>query len=227
MRLGSRPAGQARKHRRGHDLKLTLFHYWRSAASWRVRWGFELKKIECELVHVSLLDGESESETHLKRNPLGYVPVLQSEGRYLAESMAILNWAEECFPTPALLPGDAWGRAQIRMLSEIINASTQPLQNLNPTQFHSSDPIEQKRWMQHWIRNGLQAYETLARPLARRFSVGDQITLADLFLIPQCYSARRQEVDLTEFPTVRRIWEHCLETPECQASAPEKYEPKP
>ncbi len=204
---------------------LTLYHYWRSSASWRVRFAFAVKGIECNLVPVSLLDGESEGEAHLKRNPLGYVPVLEKDGKYLCESLAIIQWAEENYPTPALLSGDSWRKAQIRMLAEIINASTQPLQNLNPMQFHSSDPAEQKRWNQHWIHNGLGAYETLARPLSGKFSVGDSITLADVCLVPQCYAARRNEVDLAKYPTVKRIFETAMETEACKKSAPENFQP--
>jgi glutathione S-transferase len=80
--------------------------------------------------------------------------------------------------------------------------------------------------MQHWIRNGLSAYEALVKPTAGQFSIGDQITLADLCLIPQCYSALRNEIPLEEFPTIKGIWERAKKTEACQRSAPENYEPK-
>jgi maleylpyruvate isomerase len=195
-----------------------------------VRWAFALKGIECEFVHVNLLNGETETPEHLKRNPLGYVPVLQivekGQTHFLSESLAIIEWAEELHPTPSLLPGDAYQRARIRQLAEVINAGTQPLQNLNPTHLHSSDPAEQKKWMQHWIRNGLGAYEQLTKDMAGKFSVGDTVTLADLCLIPQCYNAKRNDVALEDYPTVAKIYAAALMTDACQKAAPERFQPQ-
>lgn len=219
--------------------KLRLYHYWRSSSSWRVRWGLALKGIPCEYVAVDLLSGESESPQHAARNPLGYVPVLEFLGGslhgrsaeapvrpFLAESMAILEWAEEVHPEPRLLAGDAFHRAWIRQLAEVINADTQPLQNLGPQYLHSSeDAGKRKAWAQHWIRNGLAAYESLVIHTAGKFSVGDAITLADLFLVPQCYNAERYEVPLDPYPTVKRISEAALATPEGRASHPDRYKP--
>lgn len=210
--------------------KLKLYHYWRSSSSWRVRWGFAMKGIDCELVAVNLLNGESESPEHLARNPLGYVPVLELPGprgpMYLRESMAILEWAEETHPDPSLLPGDALNRARIRQLAEVISADTQPLQNLGPQYLHSEDPERRKAWAQHWIRHGMQAYEKMVDETAGRFSVGDTVSLADLCLVPQCYNALRYEVALEEFPTIHRIYSAAIETPGYFASAPERFEPR-
>lgn len=206
-------------------MKLTLFHYWRSSASWRVRWAFALKGIEHQLVPVSLLDGESESPEHLQRNPLGYVPTLAVDGRFLCESLAIIEWAEEFKPEPQLISGDAWSRAWIRQLAELINADTHPLQNLGPQHLHSEDPEKRKAWARHWIQNGLSAYEKLVSKSAGRFSVGDQVTLADLCLIPQMYNARRYELELAQWPTIHGIWDHAMATQACQASAPERFQP--
>lgn len=205
--------------------KLRLYHYWRSSSSWRVRWAFALKGIACEMIAVDLLSGESESEEHRRRNPLGYVPVLDLGGELLVESMAIIEWADETKPEPPLLPGDALQRARIRALAEVINADTQPLQNIGPQHLHSDDPHERKRWAQHWIRNGLEAYETLVKPTAGQFSFGDSLTLADLFLIPQCYNAERFEVPLDAFPTVARIHRAARATESCRASEPDRYKP--
>lgn len=211
-------------------MKLKLYHYWRSSSSWRVRWAFALKNITCEFAAINLLSDEPESKEHLKRNPLGYVPVLEildesSKVRFLGESIAIIEWAEETHPKPSLFSGDFAQRARIRQLAEIINSGTQPLQNLNASYFHSSDPEEQKRWNRHWIRNGLQAYETLVQETAGIFSVGNSLSLADLFLIPQCYNAGRHEIPLDEFPTVAKIHAAALATESCQASSPERFQP--
>jgi maleylacetoacetate isomerase len=214
-------------------MKLRLYHYWRSSSSWRVRWAFALKGISCEFVAVDLLSGESESEGHRKRNPFGYVPVLEflqvgkqdNVPRFLSESMAIIEWADETHPSPPLLPGDAYERAWIRQLAEVINADTQPLQNLGPQYLHSDDPEKRKRWAQHWVRTGLEAYEALVVESAGKFSVGDQLTLADLCLVPQFANAKRYDVSYDTFPTVTRICEEALKTEACLASSPERFKP--
>ncbi|MGZ6371554.1 MAG: maleylacetoacetate isomerase, partial [Bdellovibrionota bacterium] len=194
---------------------------------WRVHWAFALKGIACEFHAINLLTDEVDSPEHRKRNPMGFVPALEfvEEGRCLGESIAIIEWAEETKPEPSLLPGDAFTRARIRQLSEIVNAGTQPLQNLNAMHLHSPDPAEQKRWNQHWIRAGLGAYEALVKETAGNFSVGERITMADLFLIPQAYNAGRNDVPLTDYPTIARITQAALSTPACQASHPDRFAP--
>lgn len=206
-------------------MSFTLYHYWRSSSSWRVRWALELKGIKAQMVHVNLLDGESEREPHLSRHPLGYVPVLNVSGRNLVETVAIIEWLEENHPSPRFYSGDSWQRAHIRALVEVINADTQPIQNLNVVDYHTTDANEKKRWIQHFIRHGLAAFQKLAQPHAGKFSVGNQVTAADLFLIPQCYNAIRYDVSLSEFPLLESIYAEAMKTSECQASAPEKYTP--
>jgi len=214
---------------------LKLYHYWRSSSSWRVRWALAHKKIPCKFTPINLLTDEPDSETHLQRNPLGYVPVLEIKTEtnpvFLAESVAILEWLEEVHPQNPLLPAPgtthALDRARIRQLAEIINSGTQPLQNLNALHLHSSQLTEQKLWAQHWIRKGLHAYETLARETSGQFSFGDSLTLADLFLIPQCYNAGRQDVSLDEFPLLKKIFESASHTQSYQESHPDRFNPSP
>jgi maleylacetoacetate isomerase len=97
---------------------------------------------------------------------------------------------------------------------------------MNVFQLHSTDPEEQKKWNQTWIRKGLQTYETLVQQTAGKFSVGDTLSLADLFLIPQCYNAKRQDVSLESFPTIQKIHENAIQTESCQLSAPERFQPE-
>lgn len=206
---------------------MKLYHYWRSSSSWRVRWALEHKGIAYESVHVNLLDDETDSPEHRARNPLGFVPVLEVNGKqYLTQSSAILEWLDEMYPENPLYPGPAWERAQIRELSQIICADTQPLQNLSPTEFHSSDAAEKKRWMQHWIVNGLTAYEKLASRFAGPYSYGAFVTAADLFLVPQVYNAIRQEIDLKPFQKVHATYENCLKLKTCKQSHPDQFAPK-
>jgi maleylacetoacetate isomerase len=208
--------------------KFTLFHYWRSSASWRVRWGLELKKIPHEKVAVDLLTAQEKQGDYLARNPAGYVPCLVVGGRSLGESLANLEWLEENFPQPSFFTGDSFSRARIRQLAETVNAGIQPLQNLDVMRKHSADKDEQAAWMKHWMIRGLGVYEKLLSAAPRQgalFSVADHPTLADLCLIPQCFASLRFGVDLTQFPQCKAIYEHALTTPECAASRPEAWQP--
>jgi maleylacetoacetate isomerase len=206
-------------------MSMTLYHYWRSSCSWRVRWALNLKGLKAQMVHIDLLSGECEREPHLSRHPMGFVPVLNVGGRNLIESVAILEWLEEMHPTPQLYPGDSYARAHIRSLVEIINAGTQPLQNLNALDEYSSDPNRRKQWSQKFIRAGLQAFQKTTQKSCGRFSVGDTVTAADLYLIPQLYNAQRNEVAFSEFPVLEQIWKNAISTPECQAAHPDRFKP--
>lgn len=217
-------------------MKLKLYHYWRSTSSWRVRWALAEKHVACEFTPVDLLSGESESPEHLTRNPLGYVPVLDITGTsaglsndggriLLTESVAICEWLEETHPAPALLPADAIARAQVRQLCQIINAETQPFQNINAQERHTDDKDERLRWTQYWIRNGLKAYELSVQKTYGKYSVGDMLTLADLFLVPQCYAAERNQVDVGDYPTIGRIRDAAVLTEGYAASHPDRFKP--
>jgi maleylpyruvate isomerase len=218
---------------------LRLHHYYRSSCSWRVRWGFELKKIRAELSHVHLLKGETESPEHLERNPLGYVPVLEfldepltSSGRYLPDSMAILQWAEEVAPDlwPLYPVGTGQkairARARVRQLAEVIHSGTQPISNINVQEYYAPDDAEaRKRWAIHWMEHGLESLEFWLKKTAGRLSFGNDLTMADILLAPQAYNSARFGADLKKFPTVLRIYEELLMLPECKASHPDRFDP--
>jgi maleylacetoacetate isomerase len=203
----------------------TLFHYWRSSSSWRVRWALEIKNIKYTSQHIDLLSGESEREPHLSRNPMGYVPALEVDGKILIESMAIIEWIEETYPEPSLFPKDSIDRAHVRALAEIINAGIQPVQNLNVLDKYSDDAEKRKEWAQYFIRRGFLAYEKLIKKTSGIYSFGDELTMADLFLIPQVYNAKRQNLALHEFPLIEKIFNNALKTDSGKASAPENFQP--
>lgn len=208
---------------------LVLFHYWRSSASFRVRYGLEVKKVPHEKVAVDLLQGEEKLAEYTGKNPSGYVPCLLVDGKQpLGESLAILEWLEETFPSPSFFAGDSVMRARIRQLAETVNSGIQPLQNLDVTRHLSPDKQVQAEWTKHWIVRGLRVFEGLLSALDRKgtkFCVADHPTLADLCLIPQCYSSLRFGVDLAQFPQVKAVYEHALTTPEVQASHPDRFAP--
>lgn len=205
---------------------LRLYHFATSNSSWRIRWAIALKAIPCEFVTVDLATGEQHSAAHLARNPLGLVPVLEIIGDpdpFLGETVAILDWLDRQFPSPALFPEGDQERVKAHQLAQIINADTHPLQNRSTGAKHSSDPAERLAWTQYWIGRGLAAYETIVAPHAQTFSLGDVLTYPDLFLVPMCRNALNNQLDLAQFPVIQGIYQRALATPSAQASAPERY----
>jgi maleylacetoacetate isomerase len=213
------------------DSRPVLYHYWRSSSSWRVRWALSHKGIDYTPVAVDLLKGAQRSPEHLQRNPLGAVPVLNIDGLELGESMAILEYLEETHPERPLLPAAPRARARVRQLCQIIVADTQPLQNLSVLEHVAelvSDPEQRRPWAERYIARGFDGYEALLRrddAPAGPCSFGDEVTLADLCLVPQCLNARRQGLDVGRWPRIAAIEAHCLRTAAAQASAPEAFKP--
>ena len=208
--------------------RCTLYHYWRSSASWRVRWALAIKGIAFESVAIDLVHGEQSAAAHQARNPMGRVPALVlDDGRSLGESVAILEWLDETIPTPALYPKDPWQRARTRQLVEIINAAVQPLQNISVLRRLSPEGPVQRAWAAHFNELGLGAFETLLAQIAAEgagnghFSIGDGLTAADIFLVPQLYAARRFGVDVSRFPRVLAAEEAARATPHAEAARPE------
>ncbi len=208
---------------------MKLYSYWRSSSSWRVRIGLLWKKQTFAYVPVHLLKdgGQQKAEPFARLNPMQSVPLLEVEdgGRliHIAQSMAILEYLEERWPEPPLLPGDRVARAQVRQAAEIINSGIQPYQNTS-VQKRVKDVLhgDEKAWARHFIEVGLHALEPLLRSTSGRYAVGNQVTLADCYLVPQLYHARRYAVDLAAFPTLTRIEASCEVLPAFQAAHPDR-----
>jgi maleylacetoacetate isomerase len=210
--------------------KLTLYHYWRSTSSWRVRWAMDYKGVKADLVAVNILENQTESPEHLKRNPMGYVPVLEiptaRKPVYLSESLAIIQWFEQTEPRHPLIPEHPISRARAWQLTELVNSGIQPLQNTGVAEKFSDDPEKRKAWQVFWITKGLTAYEALVQETAGKFSIGDSFTLADLVLGPQLYAAARNEIDTGQFPSISRIHGNLILMESYQSSHPDRYAPK-
>lgn len=202
---------------------MKLYGYWRSTSTWRVRIALNLKGIDYVYQPVHLLrgGGEQHADAYRGLNPRGEVPVLEVEERgavqHLAQSVAIIEYLEDRFPKVPLLPRDPLDRAFARQLAEMVNSGIQPLQNLSVLTFvrdelHGDD----KAWARRFIERGLAALETVAQRTSGRFMVGDSVTLADLYVVPQLYAARRYGVDLTGTPTLARVDAACAELPAFQ-----------
>jgi maleylacetoacetate isomerase len=205
-------------------MLLNLYGYWRSSASWRVRWALEIKKVPYNYIPVNILKGEHLQGDHLKRNPLGTLPVVEvAPENFLSQSMAILMWIEENFSKEPMIFGkDRTQRYKIIELCEIINADTAPLQTPRAQKKHSDDQVAKAAFAKHFIQAGLAAFEENARKVAGDFSVANSVSAADLFLIPQLYNAKRFEIPISDYPLLSKIWENCFKTPECVKSSPEK-----
>lgn len=200
---------------------MRLHEGWRSSACWRVRWALALKRVPYESVLLDLDRGEHQALAPL--NPMRAIPTLElDDGSTLTESVAIIEWLEETRPDPALLPAGARERAHVRELVQIINSGVHPLQNTSVRLTISPDPEPQAAWCRRWIERGLVAYEAHVARGGGRFSAGDQLTMADLYLAPQVRNAERWGADLSACPRVRDIYAACLETPEARATDPEE-----
>ena len=194
-------------------MKLKLYSYWRSSCSWRVRLALGFKGLEFDIIPIHLVKngGEQFSEEYEHLNPMNQVPTLVLEdGRLLTQSIAIIEFLEESFPSPALLPKHPYHRAKMRELVEIINSGIQPAQNLSLLlQLEKLQAGSKLAWGKTVIEKGLVALETKSVETSGRFLIGDQFTIADCCLIPQLYNARRFNCDLTLFPTLLKVEAHC------------------
>jgi maleylacetoacetate isomerase len=208
---------------------LLLHGYWRSSASYRVRMALNLKRLEYALRPVHLLrdGGQQNAPDYVALNPQGQVPTLVHGDRVLTQSLAILEYLEEAFPDPALLPGDPGGRARVRGLCGVIACDTHPLNNLKVLKYLVDtigvDDDARLAWYRHWVERGLDAFERLLTDSGEtgRFCHGERPTLADCCLLPQVYNARRFDCDESRWPEIVRIASHLAEIPEIQRAAPE------
>ena len=215
-------------------MTLRLYSYWRSSSAWRVRIALALKGLAYQTVVVDLLHGEQWGEAHGARNPTHQVPVLEVEApgqplRRLVQSMAIIEWLDEVHPSPPLLPPTADGRARVRALAEHVNSGIQPLQNaIVLKRLREKVPGWDKEWARQAIAEGLGALErSVADGGAGRFCHGDAPGLADCFLVPQLYNARRYGVETEPFPSLLRVETACAGLPAFQAAHPDRQPDAP
>lgn len=208
-------------------MSLTLYGYWRSSASYRLRIALHLKGVEFEQMPVDLKEGEQRRAEYRERNPQGYVPALVDETGIMTQSPAILEWIEETWPKPALLPADPRERARVRAYAALIGCDIHPIQNLSVLQHvkneYGQDAEGVQAWARHWITRGLTALEAMAQADARGgpYLWGKTPTMADIYLVPQLYNARRFGVDLDALPALVKADEAARAHPAFAAAAPE------
>ena len=208
---------------------LKLYSYFRSSAAYRVRIALNLKGLPYEILPVHLLrnGGEQRQAAYSRINPAQLVPALVDGDSVLTQSLAILEYLEEAYPsTPSLLPRDASGRARVRALALTIACEIHPLNNLRVLQYlkHSLDVPDNDRdnWYRHWLSAGFDVLEQLlgGNPATGRFCHGDSITIADCCLVPQVFNARRLKLPLAPYPTISRIEDSCQSLEAFQKAAP-------
>ena len=203
-----------------------LFGYWRSSAAYRVRIALNLKRITARQVGVDLQVGEQKGEEHRARNPAGVVPVWRdADGFTLAQSLAIIEYLDEIYPNPPLLPNEPRQKAVCREIAYSIACDIHPLGNLGVldklTADYGAGADARVAWNRHWIGTGFGAIEARLKPLAGRHAIGDEITLADICLVPQVYNARRAGLDLAPFPRIAAADAAARAQPAFAAAAPE------
>jgi len=199
---------------------MKLFTFWRSSSAYRVRIALAMKGLayEPQFVHLARAGGEQHSADFRAKNPLGQIPVLEvqaegaSEPVFLSQSLAIIEYLEERFPTPPLMPTDLLARARVRELAELMNSGIQPFQNLTTTNFlgEVAPDLDKQRWFEKFIAGGLSVLEGRVRDSAGRFSVADAVSIADVLLVPQLYAARRLGLSLDRYATLLRVEAECL-----------------
>lgn len=209
-------------------MAMQLYDYFRSSAAFRLRIALNLKGLKYESVPVNLVANEQREAGYLQLNPLGLVPALATaEGELLTQSVAILEWLEEQYPEPPLLPADPLGRARVRAMVQTIACDIHPLNNLRVQRYLvdtlGADEKAKLAWYHHWIALGFAALEQ--QVTGDRYCYGDSPTFADACLLPQVFNARRFEQDLQPFPRLRAIAAHLEQLSAFAAATPEAVAP--
>jgi maleylacetoacetate isomerase len=209
-------------------MAMKLYGYFRSSAAFRVRIALNLKKLEYETVPIHLRRNDQTKPDYLAVNPQGLVPTLVDGSRTLFQSLAIIEYLDETYPEPPLLPRQPADRARVRGLAEIVACDIHPINNLRVLRYlaHSLNHDEGAiaSWYNHWIAAGFQALEQLITRDSRTggFCHGDTPSLADVALVPQVVNAERYRLDLTPYPTINRIFGNCMALEPFLAAHPDK-----
>jgi maleylpyruvate isomerase len=188
---------------------MKLIGYWRSSAAWRVRIGLNLKGLAVDHAFCNLRIGEQGAQAYRDTNPQGLLPsLITSDDHVLTQSLAILDWLDERYPAPPLLPEDLQQRASVHAVAQLIACDIHPLNNLRVLNYLRGAGFDEPavtRWTQHWISSGFEAAERLVAETGGPYCFGETVTLADICLVPQMYSARRFGCDLSPYPRLVAI----------------------
>jgi maleylacetoacetate isomerase len=214
---------------------MKLYNYFRSSASFRVRIALELKGLAYDYLPVHLARGDHKQPAYAGISADGLVPMLErDDGARLSQSMAIIEYLDEQHPEPALLPGAAWERAQVRALAQSIACEIHPLNNLRVLKYLVKelklDEDSKNRWYRHWVRDGLEAFERQLQAqeavrmaqgaAASVYCFGATPTLADCCLVPQIFNGKRFDVNFEGLPRTMAAFDACMALPAFQRAQP-------
>ena len=187
-------------------MSRTLYTYWRSSAAYRVRIALGLKRLAYDSVAVDLRVDAQSGPGFTLINPQGLVPMLIDGEAALAQSLAIIEWLDETYPEPPLLPGDATARARARAAAMMIACDIHPLGNLRTLKYLKHELAQPQEvvdaWARHWIATSFAPLEEIAAASGGPYLMGAAVTIADCCLAPQMYNARRFGVDLGPYPAL-------------------------
>jgi maleylpyruvate isomerase len=195
---------------------MLLYDYFRSSAAFRVRIALNFKGLKPERRYVHLRKGEQRAPRYLELNPQGLVPTLVIGERRLTQSLAIIEYLEEEHPLPPLLPSEAGKRAWVRAFALSIACDIHPINNLRVLKYLQAMGIGEPardEWYRHWIREGFTALEAQLAGHPGTYCCGDNVTLADVCLVPQVFNAKRLDVDLAPYPRIGAVHEACMSLP--------------
>ncbi len=205
-----------------------LYGYYRSSTSYRLRILLNLKGIDYSIVPVALDRGEQREPEFLARNPMGGLPVLEIDGHSLVQAPAMMDFVEEHYPEPPLLPDAVAERQRVREISALVACDIHPLNNLRVLKHlrtgYELDDAAIADWYRHWIHAGFGALESMVSPdAAAPFAVGGRLSFAEINLVPQIYNARRFDIDMAQYPKLAAIDAHCASLEAFAAAHPDRH----
>jgi maleylacetoacetate isomerase len=204
---------------------MKLYSFFRSSAAYRVRLALSIKDVPFETITMNLPKGEHRTADFVALNPHRTIPVIDDGGVVLMQSLAIIEYLDARYPSPRLIPTDAIERARVQAFAQVIACEIHPLNNLRVLRHLRTelglDEDGVNKWVRHWIGESFLSLEALLGESAGRYCFGDDVTIADVCLVPQMYNARRFGCDLTPFPTVVRVTDTLRALPAFARAAPE------
>lgn len=206
---------------------MKLYGYWRSSAAYRVRIAMHLKGLDFDSIPVHLVKdgGEQHKAAYTDLNPTHLVPTLVDEDITLHQSIAIIEYLEDKYPALSVYPKDIVAKAKVKALALDVACEIHPVNNLRVQQYlvneFSLQESDKLKWSHHWMKLGFAAVEQQLMANAGKYCFGDNITMADICLVPQVYNANRFNLDMSEFPNISRVVENCNQHPAFIAALPE------